>query len=221
MPEVRAGEPIVVQMATDMSLSPDGKTLVFAWNHDLWSVAVEGGSAVQLTTDAAKDAQPKFSPDGKQLAFVSDRTGSDQIYVMPAGGGLPEQKTFHSEGYSLADWYPDGESLLAIGQRDHFWRGAQRLLRINLKQRAAEKVLLDDAASFAALSPDGKKILFVREGERWWRKGYRGERAGKYGCWMLMREKRENCCMKAPSACGPCGCRMLRLLLHQGRPQWL
>ena len=205
-PLSRGAEPIVVQMATDMSLSPDGKNLVFAWNHDLWSVAVEGGTAVQLTTDESKDAQPKFSPDGKRLAFVSDRSGSDQIYVMPAAGGLPEQKTFHSEGYSLADWYPDGESLLAIGQRDHFWRGAQRLLRVDLKQRAAEKVLLDDAASFAALSPDGKKILLVREGERWWRKGYRGERAGQI--WMLDVDSGET-----------------RELLHEGTeclwPMWM
>lgn len=177
--QVLAGEPIAVQMATDMTLSPDGKTLAFVWDNDLWSVSIEGGTASRLTTDPAKDAQPKYSPDGQRIAFVSDRTGSDQIYVMPASGGLPEQKTFHSEGYSLADWYPDGESLLALGQRDHFWRAAYRMLRVNLKQREADKVLLDDAASHAALSPDGTKILFVREGERWWRKGYRGERAGQ------------------------------------------
>ncbi len=57
------------------------------------------------------------------------------------------------------------------------------MLRVNLKQREADKVLLDDAASYASLSPDGTKVLFVREGERWWRKGYRGERAGQI--WLL------------------------------------
>ncbi len=178
-----ATEPIAVKMATDLSLSPDGKTLAFAWNNDLWSVSISGGSAARLTTDPARDSQPKFSPDGTQLAFVSDRSGSDQIYVMPATGGLPEQKTFHSEGYTLADWYPNGESVLAVGQRDHFWKSAQRMIQVNLKERTAEKVLLDDAANFPALSHDGTKILFVREGERWWRKGYRGERAGQI--WLL------------------------------------
>ncbi len=97
----RTAEPIAVQLASDMTLSPDGKTLVFAWDNDLWSVSTEGGRATQLTTDSSKDSQPKFSPDGQRLAFVSDRTGSDQIFVMPIAGGLPEQKTHHSEGYAL------------------------------------------------------------------------------------------------------------------------
>ncbi|MCC6510969.1 MAG: PD40 domain-containing protein, partial [Pirellulaceae bacterium] len=179
----QAAEPIVVQMANDPTLSPDGKTLVFVWGNDLWSVPIAGGQATRLTTDPARDAQPRFSPDGQQLAFVSDRTGAEQIYVMPAQGGLPIQKTFHSEGYTLVGWFPDGESLLALGQRDHFWRAAQRMLRINLKQPTVEKVLLDDTATHAAISPDGKKVLFVREGERWWRKGYRGQRAGQI--WLL------------------------------------
>ncbi len=72
---------------------------------------------------------------------------------------------------------------MALGQRDHFWRAAYRMLKVNLKQREADKVLLDDSASQPSLSPDGSKILFVREGERWWRKGYRGERAGQI--WQL------------------------------------
>ncbi len=91
-PVASAGEPVVVQMATDMSLSPDGKTLAFVWDNDLWSVSTEGGNATRLTTDSAKDTQPKFSPDGQRIAFVSDRTGSDQIYVMAATGGLPSKR---------------------------------------------------------------------------------------------------------------------------------
>ena len=59
------------------------------------------------------------------------------------------------------------------------------MIQIDITKRAAEKVLLDDAASNPTLSNDGKKILFVREGERWWRKGYRGERASQI--WMLDR----------------------------------
>jgi tricorn protease len=172
-----------VQMANDPTLSPDGKTLAFSWANDVWSVPSHGGVAHRLTNHSSIDSQPKFSPDGSKLAFVSNRTGSDQIYVMPADGGVPEQKTFHSEGYDLADWYPDGQSVLAIGQRDHFWRSAQRMLQVDITKRQAEKVLLDDAAANASLSPDGKKILFTREGERWWRKGYRGERASQV--WQL------------------------------------
>lgn len=176
-------EPVSVQMASDYTLSPNGKTLVFRWANDLWSVSSEGGVARRLTNHPANDSEPKFSPDGKHLAFISNRTGANQIFVMPSDGGIPEQKTFHSEGFSLGDWFPDGKSVLAIGARDHYWRGATRLMQIDLTKRAGEKVLLDDTALAPSLSPDGKKVLFVREGERWWRKGYKGERASQI--WML------------------------------------
>ncbi len=180
----RAQEPIAIRMASDFAVSPDGETLVFRWANELWSTSTAQGSVVKrLTNHPAVDSEPRFSPDGKRLAFVSNRSGSNQIYVMPAEGGIPEQKTYHSEGYSLADWFPDGNSVLAVANRDHFWRGSSRMIQIDITKRAAEKVLLDDAASNPTLSNDGKKILFVREGERWWRKGYRGERASQI--WML------------------------------------
>ncbi len=180
----RAQEPIAIRMASDFAVSPDGETLVFRWANELWSTSTAQGSAVKrLTNHPAVDSEPRFSPDGKRIAFVSNRSGSNQIYVIPAEGGIPEQKTYHSEGYSLADWFPDGNSVLAVANRDHFWRGSSRMIQIDITKRAAEKVLLDDAASNPTLSNDGKKILFVREGERWWRKGYRGERASQI--WML------------------------------------
>jgi tricorn protease len=180
----RAQEPIEIRMASDFALSPDGETLVFRWANELWSTSVEqNGSIKRLTNHPAVESQPRFSPNGKQIAFISNRSGSNQIYVMPAEGGIPQQKTFHSEGYSLADWFPDGNSVLAVASRDHFWRGSNRMMQIDLTKRSAEKVLLDDAAANPKLSNDGKKILFTREGERWWRKGYRGERSAQI--WML------------------------------------
>jgi len=182
--EGRAQEPIEIRMASDFALSPDGETLVFRWANELWSTSVEpSGSIKRLTNHPAVDSQPRFSPNGKQIAFISNRSGSNQIYVMPAEGGIPQQKTFHSEGYSLADWFPDGNSVLAVASRDHFWRGSNRMMQIDLTKRSAEKVLLDDAAANPKLSNDGNKILFTREGERWWRKGYRGERSAQI--WML------------------------------------
>ena len=179
----------MVQMATDFAVSPTGETLVFRWANELWSVGIEGGTAKRLTNHPAVDSEPKFSPDGTQLAFISNRNGSNQIYVMPADGGIPEQKTFHSEGYSLGDWFPDGNSILATGSRDHYWRGQSRLMQIDLTKRAAEKILLDDTALAPSLSRDGKKVLCVREGERWWRKGYKGERASQI--WLLDLETRQ------------------------------
>ena len=78
-----------IQLATDPTLSPDGATLAFAWRGDLWAVSAEGGTANRLTTDPGRDSQPHFSTDGSRLAFVSDRSGSPQLYVISAAGGAP------------------------------------------------------------------------------------------------------------------------------------
>jgi tricorn protease len=168
-----------VWLAEEPHLSPDGKSLVFAWNHDLWQVDAAGGQAERLTSHFAEESQPKFSPDGKQIAFVSNRHGSRQIFVMPAEGGVAVQKSFHSEDYQLVDWFPDGRSLLAISARDHFWKSAERLIRISLEPEKKEAVLVDAHVTGASISPDGKTLLVTREGERWWRKGYYGERASQ------------------------------------------
>ena len=170
-------------MVSEPNLSPNGKQVAFSWRGDIWVAATSGGAARRLTTDIGDDSQPHFSPDGSEIAFISNRTGSDQIYRMPSGGGIPVQVTYHSEGYSLHDWFPDGQSLLASGSRDHYWRGAERLLKVRLDRRSADIMLADATATDAALDREGKRILFVREGERWWRKGYRGERASQI--WML------------------------------------
>lgn len=181
---IAAAEP--VRLAQTPTLSPDGKTLVFGWRGDLWRVPSQGGNARRLTEHPAQDSTPMFSPDGRQIAFLSDRQDGRQIHLMPANGGAPRQLTWHSEGYDLAGWTPDGSRLLVSVVRDHTWtRGSRsaRLALVEVQQRRAEQILLDDAAAEASLSPDGQKILFVREGESWWRQGYRGARAGQI--WLL------------------------------------
>jgi tricorn protease len=179
-----AAEP--VQLVKTPALSPDGGMLAFSWRGDLWSVPSKGGTARRLTEHPAVDSTPVFSPDGRQIAFLSDRQDGRQIHLLPAGGGTPRQLTWHSEGYDLAGWTPDGSRLLVGIVRDHDWTRSSRSSRLALvevQQRRAEQVLLDDAATEASLSPDGGKILFVREGELWWRQGYRGSRAGQI--WLL------------------------------------
>lgn len=168
-----------VQLASSPDLSPDGKLLVFSKQGDIWRVPTKGGRAVRLTSHHAIDRQPMYSPDGKRIAFVSNRTGSYQVHVMPANGGLPKQLTFHTEGYSLQDWYPDGKSLLVLGSRDHFWKSSSRFMKISSTERSAEKVLFNGYGAEGKVSPNGREILFVREGERWWRKGYLGSRSAQ------------------------------------------
>ena len=168
-----------VRLAEQPNLSPDGKTLLFVRGGDIWQVPTRGGQASRLTSHTAKESQPIFSPSGKHIAFISNRTGSNQVYVMPAVGGEPEQLTFHSEGYSLQDWYPDGKSLLVLASRDHHWKSSSRFFRINSRKRSPEELLFNGYGAEGKISPDGKTLLFVREGERWWRKGYLGARSAQ------------------------------------------
>ena len=180
-----ASEP--VRLAQEPALSPDGASLAFSWRGDIWTVPVKGGTARRLTQNPAAESSPVFSPDGKQLAFISDREGSRQVFVMPSGGGDVRQLTWHTEGYKIDDWFPDGTGLLVGVTRDHFWKHANRLARLDVTARRAEQVLLDDYAADGSVSPDGKRVLFVREaGEGWWRQGYEGSRSGQI--WLLNRE---------------------------------
>ncbi|MCP4785265.1 MAG: hypothetical protein GY903_25715 [Fuerstiella sp.] len=168
-----------VQLVTDPDLSPDGKSLLFVHRGDIWQVATAGGEAQRVTTHSAADSEPHYSPDGRRIAFVSERTGSRQVYALNAGDTTPQQLTWHTEGFSLQDWYPDGKQLLVLGERDHFWRYSNRFLRIASDKRSTEQSLFNGYGTEGQISPDGSQLLFVREGERWWRKGYRGARSAQ------------------------------------------
>ncbi len=181
-----AREPI--RFANNPALSPDGKILAFDYLGDIWTVPTEGGVAKALTQNPARDTQPKFSPDGSQIAFVSERDGSPQVYLMPATGGTPQQVTFNTAGYALQEWTGAGK-LLVSSARDNYWRRAERFFIVDPKTRKADELLFDDYGASGTLSPDGKTLAFTREGEPWWRKGYKGSRAVQLWLYNLESKK--------------------------------
>ncbi len=78
------------------AISPDGQTIAFSYQGDLFTVSVSGGEAHQITSHAAYDAYPVWSPDGQQIAFASSREGSLDVYVIDRRGGTPVRLTTHS-----------------------------------------------------------------------------------------------------------------------------
>lgn len=75
------------------AISPDGTTIAFTYKGDIFTVPVAGGKATQLTSNAAYDSRPVWTPDGKSVAFLSDRDGIDNLYIVNAKGGTPRRLT--------------------------------------------------------------------------------------------------------------------------------
>ncbi|MFA8435618.1 MAG: S41 family peptidase [Marinifilaceae bacterium] len=94
------------------AISPDGQTIVFEYKGDLYKVAAQGGEAKIMTTNAAYDFQPVWSPDGKQIAFASDRFGNFDIYTMSAEGGPARRITTFSGNEIPNSFNPDGKEIL-------------------------------------------------------------------------------------------------------------
>lgn len=174
-----SAERSAVKLASLPALSPDGKTLVFEYRRDLWKASSAGGRATRLTRHPAFDTRPIYSPEGKELAFQSNREDSWQTYIMPSAGGAPRQVTYHSEGSTPLDWFPDGSELLVRGDRDFKGFIQTRFFKVPAEKRENEELIFDAACRDADLSPDGTRILFTRYGSKLYRKGYNGSAASQ------------------------------------------
>lgn len=105
------------RFTTSPTISPDGSTIVFSYDSDLWKVAANGGSAVRLTGMDGDETAASISPDGKWLAFTSDQFGNNDVYVMPMNGGDITQLTFHQAGDQVESWSWDSKSLYFSSSR--------------------------------------------------------------------------------------------------------
>ncbi|HEU5321103.1 MAG TPA: hypothetical protein VFX28_09885, partial [Methylomirabilota bacterium] len=109
----------------DLRVSPDGKAVVFAltgarleegrYETDLYLVRLEDGGPVRRLTSAdADDEKPRWSPDGRRIAFLSGRGGAKQVWVLRREGGEAEQVTGHPQPIAWFDWAPDGRRMLVV-----------------------------------------------------------------------------------------------------------
>jgi Tol biopolymer transport system component/imidazolonepropionase-like amidohydrolase len=97
-----------------VDVSPDGRTLLFDLLGDLYTMPIAGGRAKRLTSGMAYDLQARWSPDGKRIAFTTDRGGTDNVWVMHADGSRPRPVTRESDRFTNSPaWSPDGEWIVS------------------------------------------------------------------------------------------------------------
>ncbi len=99
------------------ALTPDGQTLYFSYDGDIWKVATQGGTAERITGMEGSETNPKISPDGKWLAFSSDQYGNNDIYLLPLDGGQAKQLTFHQASDEVSSWNWDSNSIYFTSTR--------------------------------------------------------------------------------------------------------
>lgn len=143
--------------------------VVFTYGGDLWKAPSSGGAAVRLTAHSGLELFPKFSPDGRFIAFTGQYDGDEQVYVIPAEGGAPRQLTFYPArgplparwGYDnqVMGWTPDGNSVLFRSLRDGWSVAQSRLYKVAVQGGLPEPLPMPTAGA-ADYSPDGKKLLY-------------------------------------------------------------
>jgi len=170
-----AQEPTARPPLAEPSLSPDGSEIAFASGGDIWTVPAQGGVARLLVTDPATESRPLWSPDGKRLAFTSNRGGTTNIYVLTLATGQVERLTWADVNEQLDGWSRDGKWI-------YFTSGINDVTRLGDVFRVSSaggtplevsrERYLNEFQS--APSPDGKSVALVAKGissGQWWRNG--------------------------------------------------
>jgi tricorn protease len=182
-----AAAPAKAQSAASADQVPSGPTrllrfadiskdkVVFAYAGDLWIASREGGSARRLTSHVGDELYPKFSPDGKWIAFTGEYDGNPDVYVISAEGGEPKRLTFHPSNDIVLGWTPDGKNVLFRSDRFSTSLGRSTRLYLVSPQGGSAHPLPVPRGDLTSFSPDGTKIAYLETSQefRTWKR-YRG-----------------------------------------------
>ena len=168
--------PLIAQINARLFQFPDvSKTqITFVYAGDIWVVSKQGGTAQRLSSPQGNESFPKFSPDGKTIAFTGNYNGNNDIFTIPVTGGIPVRVTNHPSSERMLAWYSDGDNILFASSRKSGRQRFRQLYKISKEGGLPEKLPVP-YGEIGEISQDGKWLAFTKRTRlfRTWKR-YRG-----------------------------------------------
>jgi tricorn protease len=153
----------------------DGR-ITFSYLGDIWVADATGANPRRVTTHAARDDDPRFSPDGQSIAFTSNRMGNNDVWIVSATGGEPRQLTWHTANDAVLYWTPDGKGIVMNSARGtHAYFSPLYVVPVD---GSVPYPLPMDAGATGMIKQDGSTIAYNRVVPTYWRHGYKGNATG-------------------------------------------
>ncbi len=172
---------VMAQEETEGSAAPEptkllrypdvfGDQVVFCYGGDIWKSDFDGNNVVRLTAHPGQEEFPKFSPDGKTIAFTGQYDGDDQVYIMSADGGVPKRLTYYPTPFAAAPrrgfdaqvlgWTPDGKQVMFRSKRDSDEVDSLTNIYLVSVDGGLPECIGTPVAGAGDLSPDGNKLVY-------------------------------------------------------------
>lgn len=148
--------------------------ITFTYGDDVWITSKSGGVANRLSSPAGAESFPRFSPDGKMIAYTANYNGNYDVYIISITGGIPKRLTYHGMYDRVLGWTPDGKSVLFASSRESGRQRYNQFYTVSVDGGSPEKLAVP-YGEYASFSSDGNKIAYTdrsRVSRNW--KRYRG-----------------------------------------------